>query len=173
MPVVVAGVVIVSLVSVAISLSRPSIPDEIQGLITYDDFQNRVVEGNVNYDTVPPAGGAHAPTSLECGVYRVPVEDERAVAALATGAVWITYQPDALNEAELDELKIFAEGELSRFMSPYPEQDEPIVVTAWGVQLYPDSPADTRIASFMRDYENSDQAPAPGLNCNQGVVVPG
>lgn len=170
-PIVVAAVFIIALVSVAISLNRPTIPENIEGLIVHDNLENRAVEGSVDYDIIPPAGGPHAPTSPECGIYNVPVPNEEAVAALATGAVWITYDPGALSEVELDDLMIFAEGELETLMSPYPGQPEPIVVTAWGVQLHPDSPADPRIASFLRDYRNGDQAPASDLNCNAGVVV--
>ena len=170
-PLVAGLLVIIAVVNVLIGLNRPSIPDEIEGLIFYSDVPNGVVGGPVDYDSVPPAGGLHAATTLECGIYFDPIANEKAVAALATGAVWIAYDP-ALSETEVDNLKLFAEGELNIFMSPYPDMPSAIVLTAWGVQLYPDSPNDTRIASFIRDYTNGAQAPASQLDCLDGVVVP-
>jgi hypothetical protein len=170
-PLVAVVLVIIAVVNVLIGLNRPSIPDQIEGLIVYTDVPNGVASGPVEYDTVPPAGGQHAATTLECGIYFDPIANEQAVAALATGAVWIAYDP-ALSETEVDNLKLFAEGELNVFMSPYPDMPSDIVLTAWGVQLYPDSPSDTRIASFIRDYTNGAQAPAPQLECLDGVAVP-
>lgn len=170
-PIVAGALLVVAIVNVAVSLNRPSIPEEIEGLIVYENVDDGVAEGQVTYETIPPAGGLHAATSLECGIYFSPVPNERAVAALATGAVWIAHDPN-LTEIELDDLKLFSEGELDVFMSPYEDLPNPIVITAWGVQLYPDSPTDTRIASFMRDYTNGERAPARDLACLDGEVTP-
>lgn len=171
MPVIAVILLLISIGSALISLSRPSIPNEIEGLIVYDGLTSEVAEGPVEYDTIPPAGGPHAATSLECGVYFVPVEDEKAVAALATGAVWIAYHPE-ISESELSGLEDFGEGELDAFMAPYPGLPEPYVITAWGVQLYPDGPDDPRIASFLRDYKNNERAPSVDLPCHQNEPVP-
>lgn len=170
-PIVVIILILVSVGNVLISLNRPTIPDEIEGLIVYPDLTAEAVAGPVEYGIVPPAGGPHAPTSLECGIYRVPVEDEQAVAALATGAVWFAHDPD-LSERDLSALTDFAEGEIDTFMAPYPGLPTEIVVSAWGVQLYPDGPDDVRIGSFLRDYKNGEQAPYPELPCRAGQPVP-
>jgi hypothetical protein len=170
-PIVAIALIAISIASASYSLSRPSIPKEIEGLIYYSSMESSIAEGPVEYDQLPPAGGAHAATSLECGIYFVPVEDEQAVAALATGAVWVAYDPE-MSERELDDLKIFGEGEEDVFMTPYEGLPHPAVLTAWGVQLYPDSPTDTRIASFMRDFKNADSAPYPDLSCLAGQEVP-
>lgn len=169
-PVVAAGVFAIALASTLYSLSRPSIPDEIEGLIEYGNIPSAVVDGPVNYSLDPPAGGQHMATSLECGIYFGPVENEAAVAALATGAVWIAYDP-AISARDLNELKAFGEGEEDVFMASYPDLPQPIVVTAWGVQLYPDSPGDPRIASFIRDYKNADSAPHSDLPCHAETVI--
>lgn len=171
MPIIVVILILVSLVNVLISLNRPSIPDEIEGLITYPGLTPEAVTGTVDYTIVPPAGGPHAPASLECGIYRVPVEEERAVAAMATGAVWIAYDPE-LSEGEVSALTDFAEGEIDTFMSPHPDLPADVVVTAWGVQLYPDDPNDVRIGAFLRDYRNGDQAPYTDLHCSEGQTLP-
>jgi hypothetical protein len=170
-PIIAIALIVIAVVNVLIGLNRPSIPDEIEGLIFYSDMPNGVADGQVDYAITPPAGGLHAATSLECGIYFNPVANEQAVAALATGAIWIAYDP-SLSELEVDDLQLFAEGELDIFMSPYPDMPNDIVVTAWGVQLYPDSPSDTRIASFIRDYTNGAQSPALQLACLDGVAVP-
>lgn len=170
-PIVVILLLLVSVGNVLIGLNRPTIPDEIEGLIVYPDLTPRSVEGAVEYSIIPPAGGEHAPASLECGIYRVPVEDEQAVAALATGAVWFAYDPE-IGEGERSRLTDFAEGEIDTFMSPYPGMPADIVVTAWGVQLYPDGPDDVRIGSFLRDYKNGEQAPYPDLACRADQQVP-
>ena len=49
---------------------------------------------DVTYPQDPPAGGAHAPIWLACGVYDEPVRDENAVHDLEHGTVWITHDPD-------------------------------------------------------------------------------
>ncbi len=170
-PIIAATVALIAISSSLYSLNRPSIPDKIEGLIAYGDIPSVVVDGPVSYSIDPPAGGQHAATSLECGIYFKPVENERAVAALATGAVWIAYTP-SISAQDLEDLKVFAEGEIDIFMTPYPDLPHPLVITAWGFQLYPDSPTDTRIASFIRDYKNADSAPYPNLSCRDGEQIP-
>ncbi len=170
-PIITIATILVAVASASYSLSRPSIPDEIEGLIFYSNLESGAVEGTVTYDQTPPAGGAHTATSLECGIYFNPIADEQAVAALATGAIWVAYDP-AISDEELEDLKLFGEGERDVFMAPYPDLPHPAIITAWGVQLYPDSPTDTRIASFIRDYKNADSAPYPDLPCHAEERVP-
>lgn len=169
-PIVATLIVVISISSALYSLSRPSIPDEVEGLIVYEGLESSIATGPVEYEQIPPAGGAHAPASLECGIYFVPVENEVAVAALATGAIWIAHDPN-LSERDMSDLELFGEGKEDVFMTPYEGLPHPVVLTAWGVQLYPDSPTDTRIASFIRDYKNADSAPYPELSCQQGEPV--
>lgn len=170
-PIIAALVLTLSVGSALYSLSRDSIPDEIEGLIEYGNLPSVVVNDPVGYSIDPPPGGQHAATSLECGLYNIPVENERAVAALATGAIWISYEP-SIDEHDHEGLEVFGEGEIDVVMAPYPELPEPIVITAWGYQLYPDSPEDPRIASFIRDFQNADSAPYPDLACRDGVEIP-
>lgn len=170
-PIIAVALIIVAVVNVLVGLNRPSIPNEIEGLLVYSNLPDGVADASVSYDITPPAGGLHAATSLECGIYFNPIPNEQAVAALATGAIWITYDPE-LTETEVDDLKLFAEGELDVFMSPYEGLPNPIVITAWGAQLYADSPSDTRIASFIRDFTNGEQAPAREAVCLEGEAAP-
>ena len=171
-PVVAVAISLIALASTLYSLNRPSIPDEIEGLIEYGDIPSIVVDGQVAYSTDPPVGGQHAATSLECGLYFNPVANERGVAALATGAIWVAFDP-SISETEHEDLAVFGEGEADIFMSPYSGLPHPYVITAWGVQLYPDSPTDPRIASFVRDFKNADSAPYSDVPCDEGASVEG
>ena len=171
-PIAVVVISFIALASTLYSLNRPSIPDEIEGLIEYGDIPSIVVDGQVAYSTDPPAGGQHAAKSLECGLYFNPVANERGVAALATGAIWVAFDP-SISETDYEDLAVFGEGEADIFMAPYPDLPHPYVITAWGVQLYPDSPTDPRIASFVRDFKNADSAPYPDAPCDAGASVEG
>ena len=64
------------------------------------------VPGPVRYSVIPPVGGDHNATWMNCGVYDKPVPDERAVHNLEHGAVWITYQP-SLPKSEVNQLRAF------------------------------------------------------------------
>ena len=169
-PIIAGTVVILSVASALYSLNRPTIPDEIEGLVLFGDLPSIVVEGPVAYSQNPPVGGQHSGISLECGLYFSAVENERAVATLATGAIWVAYDP-TISESALEDLKVFGEGEQDVFMTPYPDLPHPVIVTAWGAQVYPDSPTDPRIASFIRDFKNAESAPNPNLPCHEGELV--
>ena len=86
---------------------------------------------DVTYPQDPPAGGAHAPVWLDCGVYDVPVREENAVHDLEHGTVWITHDPD-LSADDVDALADQLPG--NGIMSPREGLPSPVVVTA-GVLL--------------------------------------
>ena len=50
-------------------------------------------------------GGEHFAAWLDCGVYDAPVPDEVAVHDLEHGAVWITYDADALDAEQVAALE--------------------------------------------------------------------
>src|SRR5581483_5496406 len=141
------------------------------------------VTGPVTYSVIPPVGGDHNATWMNCGVYDKPVPNERAVHNLEHGAVWITYQP-SLPQSELDQLKAFvakqtlvpsAEGASSRYMdlTPYPGLPSPIVITSWGFQLKVSSPTDPRLQQFVNKFRaSSAYTPEYGGACTGGVGTP-
>ena len=143
----------------------------IDGVIVIENLTSEVVDGPVVYDRQPPAGGAHAPITQACGVYQVPVRDDHAVKSLATGAIWIAYRPDLPTE-EIAVLEEWALGEEDMILAPYPGLPEPIVLTAWGVQLPLPTPFDTRMGLFSEKYTNSEQAPSPDERCDGGLGIP-
>jgi hypothetical protein len=106
--------------------------------------------GSLTYQTSPPAGGDHNPTWERCmgDVYDSQVPNENAVHSLEHGAVWITYNP-SLAKAQIDKLASKVRGHDFMLMSPYPGQDKPISLQAWGYQLKVDNASDGRIDQFI------------------------
>lgn len=123
----------------------------------------------ITYKAKPPMGGPHHPTWQNCGVFSEPVGDTHAVHSLEHGAVWITYKPEALDADGLAGLVDVAERNKYVILSPYPEQDAPIVLTAWNNQLRIEEPTDDRIKKFVLHFAKALTAPEPGAPCDQGA----
>ena len=68
-----------------------AVPDGVESL-TITSREHTDVD--VDYPTVPPAGGDHLGIWHNGGLYTVELYDEAAVHSLEHGAVWITYRPD-------------------------------------------------------------------------------
>jgi hypothetical protein len=128
-------------------------------------------EGDVDYAQTPPAGGEHNPIWQNCGFYAEPVRDETAVHSLEHGAVWITYQPD-LPQDEIERLRDLSQSNSYVLVSPYPDQDSPVVATAWGKQLALESAEDSNLERFINAYSQGPQTPEPGAACTGGVGDP-
>lgn len=142
---------------------------EIVGITSTIVTDRSHVQTEVDYKDVPPVGGNHAPQWLACNgnIYDEPIVDENAVHSLEHGAVWITYTPDLANE-QIEALKSKVKG--YTFMSPYPDQESPIMLTAWGVQLPLDAADDERVDQFLAKFRQGPQTPEPGATCN---AIPG
>lgn len=106
-----------------------------------------------------------------CGIYTEPIIDEQAVHSMEHGAVWIAYQPQ-LNGAVVQTLQNQARGNAFVLMAPYVGLSHPVVLTAWGLQLRLNDPADPRIGQFVRAYANGPQTPEKGAKCSGGVGSP-
>lgn len=145
--------------------------DGIEGVQTYSGLTRNHTEKPVDYPQSPPVGGDHNPVWLECTgtVYDEPVPNENAVHSLEHGAVWITYD-DSVSTGDVDALAAVVGGQPYTFMSPYPGQPSPIMLTAWGVQLGVDSADDPRIEEFLTTYRQGPQTPEPGATCESGVM---
>jgi hypothetical protein len=120
---------------------------------------------------LPPVGGVHSSTWLNCGVYEEPVELRNVLHSLEHGAVWITYQPElAADDVQRLQDLVWDEGYV--VLSPYPGLQSPIVLTAWGVQLELESAGDARIADFVERYQQGPQTPEFGASCQDGAGTP-
>ncbi|GAB3685019.1 DUF3105 domain-containing protein [Saccharopolyspora tripterygii] len=134
----------------------PQNPDPskgIQGVVTgdYKAQQHVTPTQRVAYDKNPPFGGPHDGVWADCTgvVYPQPVRTENMVHSLEHGAVWIAYNPDKVDEASLDRLKVRAQGKPYTMLSPYPGLDKPVSLQSWGHQLKVDSADDPRIDQFI------------------------
>lgn len=144
---------------------------DIAGVQAYDNLSREHTQGRVDYQQQPPVGGAHNPVWLDCmgAVYDKPVPNENAVHSLEHGAVWITYRP-GLSEDQRQALAQRVQGQPYTLMSPYPDQQSPIVLSAWGHQLKLDSADDGRIGDFLSAYVQGPQTPEPGASCTGGQM---
>ncbi|WP_370325966.1 DUF3105 domain-containing protein [Euzebya sp.] len=143
--------------------------DPPQGITDITVDSRGHVEGDVVYDTVPPAGGDHSPVWQNCGFYPEPIGEENAVHSLEHGAVWITYRSD-LDEAAVQALAERAGGYV--LVSPRDDLPSPIVASAWGKQLQLDDADDPVLEDFIRAFQQGPQTPEPGAVCTRGVGEP-
>jgi hypothetical protein len=146
-------------------------PARIDGVIVF----SRQSRGHDDYfhlttGALPPVGGLHHGKPLDCGIYHTPVEPERAIHSVEYGAVWITYQPE-LPEADVVYLQDKVRGQEYLLLSPFPGQQSPVVLTAWGVQLQTLSVRDKRIEQFIARYLLGPMTPERGAPCSGGPGV--
>ena len=120
---------------------------------------------------LPPMGGTHATSWLNCGIYDTEVPPENAVHSMEHGAVWITYDPDQVTASEIETLKDSVRGKGDTILSQYSGQSSPIVLTTWDLQLQVDSVSDERIDDFINQYRGT-RGPEAGASCSGGVGTP-
>lgn len=169
--VLIMGVLVLSFVFVAAvnqksdSISKNKVKT-IQGLKEFNKPQREHVQGSVQYAESPPTGGNHNQVWIGCDAktYDQEVLKEMAVHSLEHGAVWVTYQP-TLEKSKIDLLKTKVKTSGNTFLSPYPEQKAPIVLSAWGRQLEINDAKDPRIDQFMVKFRKGEQTPEPGATC--------
>jgi len=168
-----SGTIIISVLTIIVLggivyLSAPeagTTGESIEGLEKVERTDRSHTNQAVSYERTPPVGGPHNPAWLDCNAstYDQPVSNEQAVHALEHGAVWISYQPDVATSTVSS-----LESRLANysFLSPVPDQDSPIKLTAWGNQLSVQSADDPRIEAFLNAFRGGPQAPEPGATCN-------
>ncbi len=145
-------------------------PDEIEGIESYEYEAGTHTPEPVDYTESPPVGGPHAgvPEWADCTgvVYDVDIRHENAVHSLEHGAVWITYNPDEVSDADIETLSELVDGESGRMLSPYEGQDTPVSVQSWGNQLKVDAADDPRIEQYADFFTfNPEYFPEPGASC--------
>jgi hypothetical protein len=130
-------------------------PDNaIEGLsvAAEDELTRNHVAGAVDYDELPPRGGDHNIVPQTCAIYDAPDRARSTPCTRwSTAPCGLTYNDD-VSEADVEELAGLIEGEPYGLMSPLPEQESPIVLTAWGRTLELDDAGDDRIADFIQAY---------------------
>lgn len=142
-------------------------PDNnIEGVAVTDvsTLEKTHVQGAVDYEMTPPVGGNHNVRPQQCAVYTAPIATEHALHSMEHGAVWITYQP-SLPEDQVNELASRVSGDRYLLMSPLPDQDSPIILSAWGRQLAVETAGDSRVQAFINAYRNGPTTQEPGAAC--------
>ncbi|TGN77954.1 DUF3105 domain-containing protein [Streptomyces bauhiniae] len=143
-----------------------------EGVRTWSGKLSRThVSTKVTYPMHPPVGGNHNPVWLNCNgdVYQEPVRDENAVHALEHGAVWVTYT-DQAKKADVDALAAKVKRTPYSLMSPYADQDAPLILSAWGHQVSVKGASDPEVDKFFAAYVQGKQTPEPGASCTGGVM---
>lgn len=180
----VTGLVIVVAGLIAVPfLFLPDSPDSDEPIDGVADYyveeaawveESSHIDGRIEYELSPPAGGNHNSLWTTCNgvVYESPVPNEHAVHSLEHGAIWFTYDPEAVTEEQISSLESKVTGIDYTFMTPYPGQSSPIMLTAWGFQLEVDSTDDERITAFTSKYRLTASR-EPGAACSGGTDVTG
>lgn len=178
LPVVLAVLAALVLVSAAVLVpllltrdddERADAPSGLAAVQTYDDLTNRHVAlgEDLDYPQSPPVGGDHAPVWIECGAYDEPLPEVNVVHDLEHGTTWLTYRPDDLGAGDLARLEELLPA--NGLLSPYPDQEAPVVITVWGRQLALEGADDPRIPLFIDRYGAGETAPEPFASCNGGA----
>jgi hypothetical protein len=154
-------------------------PDDIaiQGLeefsgLTANHMDPTPVDYEAEYGMTPPAGGDHFAAWLNCGVYSEPQQNENAVHSLEHGAVWVTYDPELVDQAGVDAL-VDALPNTYVVVSPYPDLPAPVVASAWGAQVQLDGVDDTRLGDFVDKFWKNPDLPEAGAACTGAIDGPG
>ncbi|MBF6349186.1 MULTISPECIES: DUF3105 domain-containing protein [Nocardia] len=143
---------------------------QIQGVVTQEYPAGLHVDATqrVAYDKTPPFGGPHDASWADCmgTVYDKAIREENAVHSLEHGAIWITYNPEKVDEDGIDTLKAWVDGEQYMLMSPHPDQEAPISLQSWGHQLSVPNADDERIGQFVTALRLNNYAyPEVGASC--------
>jgi hypothetical protein len=148
--------------------------DQIAGLQSYEYEAGQHVATTVDYTESPPVGGEHDPEWADCTgtVYDVDIRHENAVHSQEHGAVWITYDPATISDADLSTLTDLVDGRSGTMLSPYAGLTSPISLQSWGHQLFLDSASDKRVEQYV-DFMafNQDFTPEPGASCENPTFI--
>jgi len=166
------GLLLALVLVVVVAFQQPPPRGVPEGTETLAVGDPRHVDGDLYDDTaLAPAGGPHAPVWLNCGVYEDVVPAENALHSLEHCAVWITYRPDIGTDGARA-LRRLAPPRSRVIVSPVPNQEAPVVATAWARRLQVDSPGDSRLDQFVREFTTNGVAPEPTGRCDGGVGRP-
>ena len=174
-----AALVVVGLIAASVIFAPPPAPSysaggdgtAIDGVETFTN-ETTHVEGTVDYPQNPPAGGPHNQYWLNCGIYDQPQQNENAVHSLEHGAIWVTYDADAVSGDDLDTLKSHLPSSYV-ILSPYEGLPSPVVLSGWNTQLKLDDPDDERIPAFFEEYWRNQNVPEPNAMCTGAIDGPG
>lgn len=164
------AVVVIALI--ALLVFRILEPD-VEGITTVTSAAANQHDNSYQYEhtALPPTGGIHATSWLNCGIYDGEVPLENVVHSMEHGAVWVTYDPEQVSASDIALLKDEVRGKGDTILSEYSQQSSPVVLTTWDIQLQLDSASDERIDDFIGQYRGV-RGPEAGAPCTGGVGSP-
>lgn len=129
---------------------------------------------NPVYDLTPPVGGNHLSAWQTCtgSVYDGPIVDGNAVHSMEHGAVWLTYDPELVDQADIDTFTQVISARDYSLMSPYPGQGVAVSLQSWGNRYQTEDPADPKIDEYLDSYILNERFnPEPYATCAGGVTT--
>lgn len=133
--VIVVAVAIVVIVGVVVFKDRlQAPPPQLLGQEYAEEGRNHLQPGEQapTYKTNPPVSGSHDPEPAEWGFYDQELLDTKAIHTLEHGGIWVSYQPDALNGEEIEQLRKLAKKYDRRLIiSPRAQNDSKVAVASW------------------------------------------
>lgn len=109
----------------------------------------------VAYSSNPPTSGWHYASPAEWGASAEVIVDEIAIHNLEHGGVWISYRPDRVDQATIDQLTTLVRGYPSKvILSPRAANDSPIAVASWGRLLTLDQFDENQLRQFIDRNKN-------------------
>ncbi|WP_328806928.1 DUF3105 domain-containing protein [Nocardiopsis coralli] len=148
--------------------AEPADPDEIGTVQNFGvPTASHVEVGTaVEYGVHPPVGGDHYVIWQDCGVYDEPIRTELGVHSQEHGAVWITYDEDALEPGEIETLAdLYRPGDFV-LVSPMENLPAPVVASAWGAQVVVEDPEAPELEEFLREFDRAVTTPEHGGPCS-------
>lgn len=153
------------------SIVVPHVPTGVDGSVRTGTFVPELKsfhigfgESHPDYNSVPGTSGwhygsPHAP--IPWGVYREFISDEVLIHNLEHAGIGIHYDcPDRCPEL-VRQLEAFARQYQKIVVSPYPDMERRIALTAWTFIDKFDDYDEERISDFIEDHINSSEAPEP------------
>jgi hypothetical protein len=140
--------------------------------VPVSDLGAEHVDPPVSYEQSPSIGGDHYPFWQNCGFYGVELLEGAATHTMEHGAVWITYNPAKVTDAELSTLADMAQDNDKLLISPYPH-DEKLILSAWGVQLRSSlAPSDREVSNFIDEWVDNPELQEAGVRCDAAAGIP-
>ncbi len=84
------------------------------------------------FKTNPPVSGPHDQEPTDWGYYDQALPDVKAIHNLEHGGIWVSYQPEALNDEQKEELRRLAKQYDQRLIvSPRAQNDTKVAIASW------------------------------------------
>ena len=138
-----------------VKVSKPLLGQEVKVV-----SREHVPDGTkIQYNSNPPAAGAHYAQPQDAGVYITPPADGHLVHSLEHGAIILWYNPKLLTQDQITTLKnIFNNISLSKtIMTPRDSLDIPVALSSWGRILKMQTIDKKQITAFFKT--NYDRGP--------------